>query len=230
MRKFTAVTLLLLFIITLPVSAAQINGSGKVNADNLNVRATPDMNGAILGKLPDNANVNIITKTGEWFEISFGGSIGYVHSDYLAASRREVKEVVIPTIPQSASGEEKAQLLVDYAMEFLGVPYVWGGTSPSGFDCSGLVYYVYGKFDEKLYRVACDMLKNGTAVSFDDMKPGDIVLFWNQERYQSINHVGIYVGDGNFIHAPQTGDVVKITTLESGYYQKTLYAVRRIFN
>lgn len=229
MKKIAALVVLLILVCSVSASAAQINGSGKVEADNLNIRKTPDMAGEVVGKLPDGANVNIITKTGDWFEISYAGGVGYVHSDYIISSRRPQKEVKIPTIPQSASGEERAQLVVEYAKEFLGVPYVWGGTSPEGFDCSGLVYYVYGKFDQKLYRVACDMIQNGTAVAFTDMKPGDIVLFWNQERHSEINHVGIYVGEGNFIHAPQTGDVVKITTLESGYYQKTLYAVRRIF-
>jgi len=91
------------------------------------------------------------------------------------------------------------------------------------------VYYVYGDFGVDLYRVAKDMMQNGTEVPLDKLEPGDIVLFWNQESYSEINHVGIYVGDGSFIHAPQTGDVVKITTLESGYYSTTIYAARRIF-
>ena len=159
LKKSLILFLILFVLLSLNTSADEINGSGVVDADTLNVRLTPDMEGEIIGKLPDNANVNIITKTGEWFEISYAGSIGYVHSDYLTASRRVRKEIEIPTVPQSASGEEKAALLVEYAKEFLGVPYVWGGTSPEGFDCSGLVYYVYGKFDEKLYRVACDMLQ-----------------------------------------------------------------------
>jgi len=216
---------MLLFIIsTSAVYAAEINGSGTVKDDLLYVRAKRRLDDEIVGSLSDGASANIITKTGDWYEIELNGKSCYVHSDYLVASRRQT------TSAPSAAGSAKGQAIVDYAKQFLGVPYVWGGTSPSGFDCSGLVYYVYGKFGVSLYRTADDMAFNGKEVPLDQMQPGDIVLFWNRERYSGIHHCGIYVGDGNFIHAPQTGDVVKITTLKTGYYSGTVYAARRIFD
>lgn len=113
--------------------------------------------------------------------------------------------------PVSSSG---GQAIVDTAMQYLGVPYVWGGTSPSGFDCSGLVQYVCRKNGISVSRVAADQRGDGTYVSRDNLQPGDLVFFSNGSY---IHHVGIYVGNGNMIHAPQTGDVVKISSIDTPY-------------
>ncbi|QXE19398.1 NlpC/P60 family protein [Clostridium sp. 001] len=100
--------------------------------------------------------------------------------------------------------------VVAYASNFLGVPYVWGGTSPSGFDCSGLVQYVYAHFGINLPRTSQEQQTVGTAVSRDELQPGDLVFFGSPAY-----HVGIYVGGGQFINAPKTGDVVKIASLDN---------------
>lgn len=113
--------------------------------------------------------------------------------------------------PVSSSG---GQALVDTAMQYLGVPYVWGGTSPSGFDCSGLVQYVCRKNGISVSRVAADQRGDGTYVSRDNLQPGDLVFF---DGGSGIHHVGIYIGNGNMIHAPQTGDVVKISSIDTSY-------------
>lgn len=114
----------------------------------------------------------------------------------------------------SSSGSGKGQAIVNSAKEYLGVPYVWGGTSPSGFDCSGLVQYVCSKNGISVPRVAASQRGAGTYVSRENLQPGDLVFF---SRGGGISHVGIYVGDGNMIHAPQTGDVVKISSIETSY-------------
>jgi cell wall-associated NlpC family hydrolase len=112
----------------------------------------------------------------------------------------------------SGSSSYSADAVISYASNFLGVPYVWGGTSPSGFDCSGFVKYVYAHFGVTLPRVASAQQMVGTYVSRADLQPGDLVFFG-----EPAHHVGIYVGNGYMIHAPHTGDVVKIAPLNSDF-------------
>lgn len=117
--------------------------------------------------------------------------------------------------------------IVTYAQGFLGVPYVYGGTSPSGFDCSGLVYYCYTHFGYSVNRTAASLAYNGTSVSRDSLQAGDVVLFTSSGGGY-IGHTGIYIGGGQFIHAPRTGDVVKISSLSDSYYTEHYYGARRI--
>jgi peptidoglycan DL-endopeptidase CwlO len=111
--------------------------------------------------------------------------------------------------------------VVGIAMRYLGVPYRWGGSSPSGFDCSGFVMFVYAQVGISLPHNAAMQYAYGTPVSRDQLQPGDLVFF------NGLGHNGIYVGGGNFIHAPHTGDVVKISSL-SGWYSQTWVGARRL--
>ncbi len=117
--------------------------------------------------------------------------------------------------------------IVNYSMGFLGVPYVYGGTSPSGFDCSGLVYYCYTNFGYSVNRTAASLAYNGSSVSKDNLQAGDVILFTSSGGGY-IGHTGIYIGEGQFIHAPHTGDIVKISSLSTDYYTNHYYGARRI--
>ena len=112
--------------------------------------------------------------------------------------------------------------VVGIAMQFLGVPYVWGGSSPGGFDCSGLVMYVYAQVGVSLPHYTGAQWQMGVPVAYNDLQPGDLVFF------DGLGHVGIYIGGGEFIHAPHTGDVVRIDSLSEGWYAATYDGARRI--
>ncbi len=112
--------------------------------------------------------------------------------------------------------------VVGVAMQYLGTPYVWAGASPGGFDCSGLVMYAYQQVGVSLPHSSYAMWDYGVPVSRDQLEPGDIVFF------DGLGHVGLYVGGGDFIQAPQTGDVVKISSLDEGYYASNYVGARRI--
>lgn len=126
------------------------------------------------------------------------------------------------TNPQGAGGNSG---LVSTAEQFLGTPYVWGGTSPAGFDCSGLMQYVFAQNGISIPRTSQEQAGFGTAVGKSELQPGDMVFF-NTEGVNS--HVGMYIGNGQFIHSPHTGDVVKISDLNSGYYTQHFSCARRV--
>jgi cell wall-associated NlpC family hydrolase len=111
--------------------------------------------------------------------------------------------------------------VVGIAMRYLGVPYVWGGSTPRGFDCSGFVAYVFAQIGVSLPHSSYAMYGMGTPVSISQLQPGDLVFF------TGASHMGIYIGGGQFIHAPHTGDVVKISSL-SGYYSSNFAGGRRV--
>ena len=116
----------------------------------------------------------------------------------------------------------KASQVISIAMQYLGVPYVWGGMSPSGFDCSGLIAYAYAQIGISLPHHAASQYGYGVPVSRDDLQPADLVFF------DGLGHMGMYIGGGQFIHAPHTGDVVKISSMYDSWYASTFVGARRI--
>ena len=113
-----------------------------------------------------------------------------------------------------AGSSDLADRVIASAKEQLGVPYLWGGTTPAGFDCSGLVQYVFQQHGIDLPRVSKDQARAGVAVSAAAAQPGDLVAFDNSASRAGIDHIGIYLGDGKWIAAPRTGDVVKISDVD----------------
>ena len=126
----------------------------------------------------------------------------------------------------TAASGTGAQILAE-AKKYLGTPYVYGGASPSGFDCSGFVYYVLKQLGYSPYRTPADQYKMGTYVAKSDLQPGDIVFFAG--TYASgISHVGIYAGNGQFIHSPNSRSTVSYSDLTSGYWAEHYYGARRM--
>jgi cell wall-associated NlpC family hydrolase len=126
-------------------------------------------------------------------------------------------EVATPAAPAPTHGG-----VVGIAMQYLGVPYVWGGASPSGFDCSGFSMYVFAQIGVSLPHHAASQYGMGSPVSRSELAPGDLVFF------NGLGHMGIYIGGDQFIHAPHSGDVVKISSLSQDWYARTWVGARRL--
>jgi peptidoglycan DL-endopeptidase CwlO len=135
-----------------------------------------------------------------------------------------VESYVEEGIPLAAPPDgSKASQVISIAMQYLGIPYVWGGSSPSqGFDCSGLTSYVYAQIGISLPHHAASQYDHGTPVSRDDLQPADLVFF------SGLGHMGMYIGGGQFIHAPHTGDVVKISSIHDSWYASSWVGARRV--
>ena len=199
-----------------------------MTASKLNVRAYPstDEHGTILGKLSFGDAVTVTGKSNKWYRIKFSNN-GVTCDAY-------VSREYVDTTPTSggssggstSSGSGTATDIANFAMSFVGYSYVWGGMSPStGFDCSGLMYYVLTQYGYSMKRVANDQMTQGTAVSRDNLQVGDLVFF----GYGSYaNHVGMYIGNGNFVHASTPSTGVRVNSLNETYYNTRYIGARRI--
>ena len=198
-------------------------GSGKITCSStVNLRSEANTSSSILASLSNGTAVTITGVSGGWYKVSVNGKSGYIKADYITTSVSSSANMA------SYSGlSAKRTAVLDYAAKFLGVPYVYGGSTPSGFDCSGFTSYVYKNTVGSIPRVAQAQYDATTRVSRDDLLPGDLVFFGSSTS--SISHVGIYVGSNQFIHAPSTGDVVKYSSLTGSYATRYQGAGRVIF-
>jgi len=224
-----------------------LNKTGYVSTDGLRVRKGPSTDTEAIDSLEKNDKVEIIGQTGKWYKIELKGKIGYVSAKYISDTKLpettsrggntlkteeetpKVEETTPETPAEPSTSGTTGDAIVEYAKKYLGYKYVSGGASPStGFDCSGFTTYVYKHFGISLNRTSRDQIKNGVAIEKSNLQPGDLVIF-NDEANKKIGHVGIYIGDGNFIHASNPKDGVKITTLLTGYYNVRYVGARRVF-
>ena len=200
-------------------------GYGVVETGSVNLRSKPDSSSDLLATLSQGETAYIIGLNCGWYKVQYEGQTGYIRSDLLALTEapRNNSQTTVGTVTVA---QTVGQQVVAYAQNFLGVPYVWGGTSPSGFDCSGFTQYVFKQMGYTIKRTAAQQLTCGTAVS-SSLQPGDLVFFTNTYTTSAAaSHVGIYIGDNLFIHAANGG--VKITSLDHEYYAPRYIGARRI--
>lgn len=199
-----------------------VKSTGVVTADRLNVRTGPSSFAAPVGQLVYGDEVNLTGISGDWYEILLFGELRFIHSDYVS-----VRDAASLASRSGIGFSRDASRLVNYSKNFIGTPYVSGGSSPSGFDCSGFTSYVYKQFGISLPRTSASQAEIGTFVKRSDLAPGDLVFF---NTYGGISHVGIFVGGNSFIHATVPGDVVKVSSLDASYYSSRYVTARRILN
>lgn len=143
--------------------------------------------------------------------------------EFLSAARAAGAAEAVMNQPDPL--EQLGREIADFALDFLGGKYKYGGKSPeTGFDCSGLVYYVYDHFGYRIERIANDQAKQGVKVEPDELMPGDLIAFYKSENY--VGHVGIYIGAGYYIHAQGEAYGVVLSSLDDPYLQRK-YEARR---
>ena len=195
---------------------------GYISGNNVRLRSAPSTSSNILAELNSGAAVTITGTNGDWTAVTVNGQSGYVFSQYVKRGTISVTSGGSGGSAGSGIGAKAAEM----ALQYVGYNYKWGGQSPStGFDCSGLVYYVYSQLGYTLPRVANDQASYGTGVSLSDIQPGDILCFYSGSNY--VGHVGLYIGDNKFVHASTSTTGVIISEL-SGYYQSRGFVIRRV--
>ena len=215
---------------------------GVVDTEELNVyaeAATENETAEAVSTLKGGARIEVSAFQHGWFAVKSGDIEGFVSGDSLDLTlEKEAPKPVVKKTTKAATKTEDSTTVVNgsgsdiaaYAMQFVGVPYVYGGASPSGFDCSGFTRYVFAHFGVKLPHGATPQLKSGVEVSRDNLQPGDLVFF--QGTYATsaaASHCGIYIGDGQFIHSASGGNRgITISSLNDSYYSRHYLTARRV--
>ena len=189
------------------------------------LRQVPSSSGKRVAKLSAGTTGRVLEQRSGWVKLAFAsGRAGWVRSDLLKAGKSD--GFLVKSTPSAIAGRS-ASGLISSAKSYLGVRYRLGGTSRSGFDCSGFVGFVMRKHGVRLPRTSSEQSRVGVSVSKSQLRTGDLVFF-RTNRGTRINHVGIFIGGGQFIHASSGGGRVRIDTLHGGYYQSRYATGRRV--
>ena len=193
-----------------------------VTASSLNVRKGASTSYSVIGTLSKGTKVEVISTSNGWSKIKYNGSVGYVSSKYLSNSIVEDNTTASP----SATVDK----VISLAKSLLGKPYVWAAEGPNSFDCSGYTYYVFKKAANTVIpRTSAAQSKYGTYVSKSNIKIGDLVFFdTSGVNDGNVSHVGIYIGNNEFIHCSSSKGKVVISQLNSSYYSKAYVNARRV--
>lgn len=200
-----------------------------VTASTLNVRKGPSTSYSVLSKIHSGANVKILdSNSNGWYKVELSsGLTGWCDGDYLSNFRTGTLTQGSTQQSTNQSNSNKVKAVISMAKAQLGKPYVWGATGPNSFDCSGFTAYVlkHGA-GVTIPRVSYMQASAGKHVSKSNLQPGDLVFFDTMNKGR-ISHVGLYIGNGQMIHAPKPGDVVKVQNINNNYYNSKYVTARR---
>ncbi len=194
--------------------------TGVLTGNAVRFRSEPDLDADVYTYFYTGRRVTVLGQEGDWYRVEDAGKIGYLYAQYVRLVEKQENE----ELPEAG---DLAQSVIQLAKANLGVPYCYGGASPSGFDCSGLVYYCFLNSGVKLNRTASGQYTQGVYVEKEDLEPGDLVFFVSPGTW-SIGHVGIYIGDGEFIHASTGSHEIVVSELSGSYWTSYYYGARRI--
>lgn len=195
-----------------------------VNSDDgINLRSEPSEFSDVLAVLPNRKTADYIESQGEWVKVSYNNTIGFVNSNYIYIESGEIP----------VSNNYLADEIIEYGKQFLGTPYVYGGTNlNSGVDCSGFVYSVMQHFNINLSRSSREQVHNGSTIQKSQLQKGDLVFFDTNggANRGNISHVGIYIENNQFIHSSSSknGWGVTISSLNEDYYIRTYVTAARV--
>lgn len=211
-------------------------GKGSIDGSVVNMRSGPSTDYNTVTQLRRDNKVEIFGFNCGWYKVrTSNNQIGYIRSDLLKLLEKPLENHGVASSSGSSSSgsssgsssstKSAGQKLADYALTYVGCPYVYGGTSPSGFDCSGFMQYVARNNGITINRTATAQLQNGEYVERSNLQPGDLIFFGYGS---SASHVGMYIGDGKFVHAQNSSTGVVITSLSQTYYDSRYLTARRI--
>lgn len=205
----------------------------RIKGDNVRVRSTPSTEAISIDMLNQGTIGKVVEKKNNWLRLEFASNVsGWVRADFVEGSNAKFSAVA--SKPKQVAYAKPAPTrnqtgLIGTAYSFVGVRYVYGGTSRSGIDCSAFVGAVYRKNGINLPRTAAEQSQRGQFVSKSELKAGDLIFFRTGRSYR-INHVAMYIGGGNMIHASSGGGMVRVDSFNKDYYQRNYATSRRIAN
>lgn len=224
------------YVVSQPIMNIECGGA-KVTTSVLNMRSGPGTENSIVTKLYEGSVAKIIGINNAWFKVQYGGHTGYISPDYVeittysgSSSAASAVAVSSGSSGSTASASGTRQQIIDYAATLLGCKYVYGGNTPSGFDCSGYVKYVFSHFGVNLSRTSASQYSNSIRISKSELKVGDLVFFSQTSGSSRVGHVGIYVGGGQFIHAASPGKGVRYDSLSDSYYSSHYIGSGRVLS
>ena len=194
------------------------------NADALNIRAQATLDSEVVTQISKGVELEFLEDQGEWIKVSIDGEEAFISSEYVVVEEKLDTAITMTELLYGQGVSDVRVDLVEYAKQFLGNPYVWGGTSlTNGADCSGFVLSVFKKYGITLSHSSRAQANEGTKISTSELKPGDLVFYGNGSG--TINHVAIYIGGGQVVHAVNESLGIAVT---STTYTGPVIAVRRI--
>lgn len=217
------------------VAVEKVVKSVFVNVSKANIRQQPSTSSNIVLSANRKDKLDVYKEENGWYKIKQGNETGYIRKDLVVD---KIENVSVPVLAVETSNATPTAVgntstptgtaVVEYAKQFLGCKYVYGGAGPSSFDCSGFTQYIYKKFGISLSHSAVAQANNGKLVEKSNLQLGDLIIFRDWDN-KSIGHCGIYIGNSKFIHAANPSRGVVTDTFASGYYYERYVSARRLF-